>query len=117
MNYLNERNHPSLMSVDGHIAAVQNYRCELKTTRSLNARNGQSIRTSHTHATSSEASPLMSRNEAADYIGVRPQTLASWACNGRYGLPMVKIGRYAKYRKIDLDRFIESNVQGGEVLQ
>lgn len=60
---------------------------------------------------------LLSRAAAATYLGLRPQTLAAWASTGRYDLPMVKIGRYAKYRKIDLDRFIESNVQGGEVLQ
>ena len=60
---------------------------------------------------------LLSRNAAAAYLGLRPQTLAVWASTGRYDLPMVKIGRYAKYRKSDLDHFIESNIQGAEVLQ
>ena len=60
---------------------------------------------------------LLSRNAAAAYLGLRPQTLAVWASTGRYDLPMVKIGRYAKYRTVDLDRFIENNVHGGEVLQ
>lgn len=67
--------------------------------------------------TKSQETSLLSRSAAAAYLGLRPQTLAAWASTGRYCLPMVKIGRYAKYRKIDLDRFIENNLQGAEVLQ
>lgn len=115
MTYFNDSNNPPLTGMVGLVASAHSHH-EIKTTCPLNTRNRHNINTLHTRATP-EASPLMSRNEAADYIGVRPQTLASWACNGRYGLPMVKIGRYAKYRKIDLDRFIEINLQGGEVLQ
>jgi hypothetical protein len=49
---------------------------------------------------------LMSRREAADYLGVAPRTLAIWKTTKRYPLPVVKIGRLAKYRKCDLDEFI-----------
>ena len=52
------------------------------------------------------ASDLLTRKEAAEYLGVSTQTLAIWRCTGRYGLSMVKIGRLAKYRKSDLDEFI-----------
>ena len=41
---------------------------------------------------------LLSRKEAADFLGVTTGTLEVWACTGRYGLPVVKIGRLAKYR-------------------
>jgi len=58
---------------------------------------------------------LRSRREAADYLGVAPQTLAVWACTKRYALPMVKIGRHVKYRQSDLDAFIERNVMGKEI--
>lgn len=51
-------------------------------------------------------SPLLSRKEAARYLGMAYQTLAQWAVTGRYGLPFVKIGRYVKYRLTDLDAFI-----------
>lgn len=53
--------------------------------------------------------PLMSREDAARYLGVQPKTLAMWACTGRYSLTMVKVGRLAKYRKSDLDNFISNN--------
>jgi excisionase family DNA binding protein len=50
---------------------------------------------------------LLSRAEAAAYLGLRPQTLASWAVSGRYSLPFVKAGRLARYRLSDLERFAE----------
>jgi excisionase family DNA binding protein len=58
-------------------------------------------------------SELLSRKEAAVYLGVSEQTLAIWKTTGRYSLPVVKIGRLAKYRKADLDAFILGRVQGG----
>ena len=55
---------------------------------------------------------LMSRTEAADYLGLAPHTLAVWKCTSRYSLPCVKIGRLAKYRKKDLDDFIQRRTTG-----
>lgn len=58
---------------------------------------------------------LLSRNAAAKALGIQPQTLASWATNGRYSLPFVKIGSRAMYRKHDIEQFILNNlvIQGG----
>lgn len=52
---------------------------------------------------------LLTRKEAADYLGVKVQTLACWACTGRYHLPFVRVGRLVKYRQQDLDAFILEN--------
>jgi len=54
-------------------------------------------------------SSLLSRKEAAIYLGLSEQTLAIWKCTKRYDLPFVKIGRLIKYRKSDLDKFISHN--------
>ena len=51
---------------------------------------------------------LLNRDETAQFLGISPQTLAYWACVKRYNLPMVKIGRLAKYRMSDLEAFIKS---------
>ena len=51
---------------------------------------------------------LLSRPEAAAYLGVREQTLAVWNCTGRYALPVIKVGRSVRYRRSDLDRWLES---------
>ena len=51
-------------------------------------------------------SGLRTREQAAAFLGVRPQTLASWATSGRYSLPFVKIGRSVRYRQCDLERWV-----------
>ncbi|WP_010302578.1 helix-turn-helix domain-containing protein [Candidatus Odyssella thessalonicensis] len=55
-------------------------------------------------------SELLTRKEAAKYLGTTESTLAVWACTKRYQLPMVKIGRLVKYRLSDLENFIESRI-------
>ncbi len=45
-----------------------------------------------------ERSELLSRSEAAAYLGIAKQTLAIWKCTKRYKLPYVKIGKLVKYR-------------------
>ena len=57
-----------------------------------------------------ELPSLLSRDEAASTLGVRPQTLACWASTGRYDLPFVKIGRRVMYRLSDIESFIEANL-------
>ena len=52
-------------------------------------------------------SDLLTREQAAQYLGVTPRTLAVWACVKRYSLPYVKVGRLVKYRRAELDAFIE----------
>jgi excisionase family DNA binding protein len=56
---------------------------------------------------------LLSRKEAAAYLGIAENTLAIWKCTGRYGLPFVKMGRLVKYRKVDLDAFIANRLFSG----
>lgn len=50
---------------------------------------------------------LLPRAQAAKILGLKPATLATWSCLGRYDLPVVKIGSKAMYRRIDLEAFIE----------
>lgn len=57
---------------------------------------------------------LLTRREAAAYLGVTERTLAVWKSTGRYNLPVVKMGRLAKYRLSDLDAFIERRTVGGD---
>ncbi|OJW51794.1 MAG: hypothetical protein BGO67_07065 [Alphaproteobacteria bacterium 41-28] len=50
---------------------------------------------------------LLSRREAADFLGIKEVTLAIWKSTKRHGLPVVKVGRLAKYRYGDLLEFVE----------
>ena len=55
---------------------------------------------------------LLSRSEVAAYLGLKPQTLAVWATTGRYGLPMVKVGRSVRYRVADLEAWLAERTVG-----
>ena len=51
---------------------------------------------------------MLTRPQAARYLGIRPQTLAVWSCQGR-GPRLVKLGRAVRYRRADLDDYVEQN--------
>ena len=53
---------------------------------------------------------LLDRKTAAKYLNLSPGTLAVWDCTKRYNLNPIKIGRAVRYRKADLDKFIEQRL-------
>ena len=56
-----------------------------------------------------QAAPALLNNEqAAAHIGVEPSTLTVWRCTRRYQIPYLKIGSKVRYRREDLDRWLES---------
>ncbi len=64
-----------------------------------------------------EASPvpeMMTRQQAAEYLGVKAQTLAVWRTTGRYSLSFVKVGSKIRYRKADLDKFLQRRTENSE---
>ena len=60
--------------------------------------------------TDTQTPGLLTRQQTAEILGLKPQTLAAWACqNGpQRNLPVIKIGRLARYRREDIEQFIES---------
>jgi len=60
------------------------------------------------HSTLSQTRALLTREEAADYLGVLPQTLAAWATTGRYELPYIRVGKSVRYRLADLEAWLVS---------
>lgn len=54
---------------------------------------------------------LLTREEAATLLGVSANTLAVWQSTGRYSLPMVRVGRLARYRRSDLLAWIDRRTQ------
>ena len=58
-------------------------------------------------AEASSVPEMMTSEQAAEYLGIAAQTLAVWRSTGRYALPFVKVGRNVRYRKSDLDRFLQ----------
>ena len=52
-------------------------------------------------------------NEAAAYIGVSPRTLRTWISERK--ISVARLGGRVVLRLVDVDRFIESRVQGGSL--
>jgi excisionase family DNA binding protein len=57
------------------------------------------------------ANNLLSDHDAAKYLDLANGTLAVWRCNGRYNIPFIKIGAKVRYRRSDLDAWLESRTQ------
>ena len=56
---------------------------------------------------------LLNDDQAADLLGIRPQTLAVWRMTGRHSLPFVRVGRAVRYRMSDLLAWLDSRTVGG----
>ena len=56
----------------------------------------------------SSSDPLFTSPEAAEYIGVSESTIVVWRCTGRYKIPFIKVGRLVRYRRSDLEAWLES---------
>jgi excisionase family DNA binding protein len=50
-------------------------------------------------------SELLTPRQAAEFLGVKPQTLSIWRITGRHGLPFLKIGDSVKYSRAALDEW------------
>lgn len=51
---------------------------------------------------------LLSNSEAAEFLGMSPDTLARWRWAG-IGPAYLKIGRSIKYRRADLEAFLNES--------
>jgi excisionase family DNA binding protein len=55
---------------------------------------------------------FLTSDQAAEYIGVRPQTLDAWRCLKRHLIPFTRVGRLIRYRVEDLDAWLASRTEG-----
>lgn len=57
---------------------------------------------------------LLTESEAAELIGVVPETLQIWRSTKRYNLPYLKIGRLVRYRRAHVDAWMDSRIVQNE---
>jgi len=62
-------------------------------------------------AASTTYDELFTTKRAAKYLGFETNTLAVWRSNGRHNLKFVRIGRSVRYRKSELDRFLDEGMK------
>lgn len=55
---------------------------------------------------------LLRPDEVAELLGVPVGTMANWRYQGR-GPAFVKVGRHVRYRRRDVDAWIDRHVVGG----
>ncbi len=53
---------------------------------------------------------LLTYDDAADILGIKAQTLRGWVCHGK--ISYVKIGSSVRFKREQLDDFIEQSTQG-----
>lgn len=51
---------------------------------------------------------LLTPEQTALILNISEGTLSVWRCTGRYDLPFIKIGRAVRYKKSDIDLFINN---------
>ena len=54
---------------------------------------------------------LLDEREAAEILDVAPGTLSVWRSTGRYKIPFIKIGHLVRYRRTDLESWLESRTR------
>jgi len=54
---------------------------------------------------------LLDDKAAAALLDVSPGTLSVWRSTGRYALPFLKIGRKVRYRRADLQAWMDSRTR------
>jgi predicted site-specific integrase-resolvase len=52
---------------------------------------------------------LLTAEQVAQVLGVKPDTLAAWRCRRTVPLPFVKVGKRVMYDEDDLAEFINRN--------
>lgn len=52
---------------------------------------------------------LLTTEETAALLRLKPQTLAVWRLNKSYRLPYLKLGRSIRYRRVDVEQFVEKS--------
>ena len=55
-----------------------------------------------------ERDPLLTEEQAARYLGVKPASLQVWRSKRRYSIAYIKVGRLVRYRQSALDKFLAS---------
>lgn len=53
-------------------------------------------------------SELVTPKTLASELGISEQTLSNWRATRRYELPFIKCGRLVRYRRSDVDQFLQS---------
>ena len=63
------------------------------------------------HESAQPTRDLLDEKQAAEFLGVAPGTLSVWRSRGRYQLKFYKVGHLVRYRRGDLETWLESRTR------
>ena len=58
-----------------------------------------------------KANALLTPDDAADMMQVSAGTLQVWRSTGRHGLPFIKVGSCVRYRRCDIEAWLDQRTQ------
>ena len=67
----------------------------------------------HIQALIEPSKELLDEKQAAAVLDLSPGTLSVWRSTGRYQLPFLKVGRNVRYRRADLDAWLQQRCHVG----
>lgn len=68
---------------------------------------GVTTPTPHIQALIEPTKELLDEKQAAAVLDLSPGTLSVWRSTGRYKLPFLKVGRNVRYRRADLEDWLQ----------
>jgi len=57
-----------------------------------------------------DSTHTLTTEQAAAYLGIAEQTLTNWRNNRRQQIPYLKLGKIVRYRREDLDAWLQSRL-------
>lgn len=60
-----------------------------------------------------EEDELLTTKQAAELLKVSPITLCMWRASASH-LPFVRVGRFVRYRKADINAWLDKNTENGK---
>ena len=54
---------------------------------------------------------LLNEKAAAEFLDCAPGSLSVWRSTGRYSIPFIKIGSKVRYKRSDLEAWLESRTR------
>ena len=65
-------------------------------------------------ATATLPTPLLTAEQAAEFLGTTANTLGVWRCKRTVNIPYIKVGKSVRYRLSDLERYLAQQTVGGD---
>ncbi len=72
----------------------------------METQRGVTMQNNHT-----QTNALLTPDDAANLMQVSIGTLQVWRSTGRHGLPFVKVGSCVRYRRSDIETWLEQRTQ------